>query len=172
MYLRGQFGNLEHPQGFGSIYEASTLGDLGAFGLGDIGAFGITDECQRLSDEMERTYTQPWRDAGLPQSGTLFDRHKAGLQRVRECNLRSQNLPVTDIGPIGTEERSRASRGEGVSRTDTSLAPDVSLPDLDEGMSTAVKVLLGVAAAGILGGAIYFATKKKGTSTQLAVRKR
>jgi hypothetical protein len=166
MYVRNRLGDLEHPHGFGMVYQASTLGELGAFELGDIGALGITDECQNLSDEMERTYTQPWRDAGLPQSGPVFDRHKAGLQRVRECNMRSQGIPVTDIGPIGTEER-------GSSRTiapvDTSLAPSPE-PSADaSGLSTGVKILLGVAAAGILGGIIFYVTKKTEPSSKLAL---
>lgn len=92
--------------------------------LGDYPHLGETTECQTLAADMDRTYTQPWRNAGYPQSGPMFEAHKAGLQRVRDCNLRSQGLPPSPLPPLGTEETALASRGQTPPPADTSLAPD------------------------------------------------
>lgn len=91
--------------------------------LGDYPHLGETTECQTLAADMDRTYSQPWRNAGYPQSGALFEAHKAGLQRVRDCNLRSQGLPSSPLPPLGTEETAAASRGQTPPPADTNLAP-------------------------------------------------
>ena len=87
------------------------------------GSLGTTAECDALSKDMDKTYTSPWRKAGYPQSGKLFDKHKAGQQRVRNCNLKSQGQAPSALPPLGTKETADAKKGIKPKPADTSLAP-------------------------------------------------